>query len=169
MRIAVRIVLSLCLIAVVPLAAQETCLVCVGNDLGAVVGGSSGPAGQGGDGGGGAVERAELEGTLTSLGFAFLVTSDPSQEACQVALSYPGCGSCFSAPPIGWVQAGNGYVQISDWGPGFQPNTFQSVTEGSTHTVDIIDASHEITQGVPSSWTTFGFWRYGFDVEDYIG
>ncbi len=147
-------------------AGAQTCLVCVGDSGGAAPQGASGAAG---DGGGGIVEQLELEGTLSSLGFDYLVSADPSQEACQVALSYPGCGSCFGAPPISWVQAGNGYLQISDWGPGFQSNTWYSIPEGSTIEVDVVDASHPITQGLPGNWTTFGFWKYGFDIEDYVG
>ncbi len=146
-------------------AGAQTCLVCVGASGGGALQDASGPAGEGG---GGIVEQQELEATLTSLGFNYIVSSDPSQEACQVALSYPGCDSCFGAPPIGWVQAGNGYVQWSDWGPGFQSNAWYSIPEDSTIAVAVVDVGHPITQGV-TDWTTFGFWKYGFDIEDYVG
>jgi hypothetical protein len=147
-------------------SAAQTCLVCVGDSAGGAAADASGP---GAEGGGGIVEQGELEATLTGLGFNYIVSADPSQEACQVALSYAGCGSCFGAPPIGWVQAGNGYVQLSDWGPGFQSNTWYSIPENSTIDVQVIDAGHPITQGLPANWVTYGFWKYGFDSEDYVG
>jgi hypothetical protein len=53
--------------------------------------------------------------------------------------------------------------------PGFQDDTWYSIPENSTIQVQVVDAGHPITQGLPANWTTYGFWKYGYDIEDYVG
>ena len=154
-----------------PLAAQ-TCNVCVGtagaeggDRAASRSGGARAPEGSSD----GQIEQTALLQSLADLGFSTVVTDDPATETCTVAVSYPGCDSCFGAPDISWVQGGFGYVQISDWGPGFQANDYDTLTEGASIEVEVVDGGHPITQGLPAQWTTRGFWRYGYDVEDYVG
>jgi len=148
----------------------QACRVCVGTPGESLVVGRS-AAGQESPLGGsdGALEQAALEQTLAALGIDYVVTDDPASDTCQLAVSYPGCGSCFTPPDLSWIQAGHGYLQISDWGAGFQPNDYQGIAEGASVNVEIVDAGHPITAGLPASWTTLGFWRYGYDDEDYYG
>jgi hypothetical protein len=113
----------------------------------------------------GVMEQTQLQSTLTNLGYTIRITSMPSTSDCQVYVSYPGSGGTENLLP--WVQAGHGIVQISDWGP-FISNDWVPVTKGSPQTVEVIDPSHPITAGLPSSWTGRGFWVYG-SSSDYIG
>jgi hypothetical protein len=113
---------------------------------------------------GNAAERAELVSTLTGLGFTVENVDDPSTGTCTVAVSFSGG---MGSAGIAWVDAGNGFVQMSDWGPGFIPNTWASVPPDSTHTIDVVDGSHPITAGMPPSWIGYGFWTYAGG--DYLG
>jgi hypothetical protein len=148
-----------------PLSAQ-TCRVCVGAyesaprsaDASAA---TRAPQGQ--------IEQGELLQTLTNLGYETVVVADPGTETCGVALSYPGCDSCFDFPDLSWIQAGHGYVQISDWGPGFQANAWVDIAEGAPIQVEVVNASHPLTQGLPAQWTSNGFWRYDVSEADYVG
>jgi hypothetical protein len=112
-------------------------------------------------------EQAALQSTLTFLGYTIRITDTPSTSDCEVYISYPGEGG-ISENLTSWVQAGHGVVQISDWGPGFIPYNYVSVTEGSPQTIEVIDSSHPITAGLPSSWTGRGFWVYG-SSDDFLG
>lgn len=161
-------------LAAPPVAQAQACRVCVpevegegDGDRGLQASGRGGGA-EGGDEGG-LAELAALEFTLAALGIDYVVTPDPATEVCQVALSYPGCPNCFFVPDLAWVQAGHGLVQISDWGPGHQENDWNDIAEGAPVQVQIVDAGHPITQGLPAGWTSLGFWRYGFSEEDYYG
>lgn len=149
----------------------QTCRVCIGAEVGGGGGGAAVRSATGLNspaGGGSAIERAALEATLVGFGFDTVVTDDPASDTCQVAVSYPGCGSCFNTPDISWVQAGHGYVQISDWGRDFQANDWDELADGTPVPITAVDASHPITLGVPSGWSALGFWRYDFD-SDYNG
>lgn len=114
----------------------------------------------------GQLERAELVATLTGLGFSVEDVDDPAAGTCSVAVFYPGCRSTIN---ISWVDAGNGVVQVSDWGPDFITNTWMDVAEGSPQAVVIADGSHPITSGLPASWTGRGFWAYGVAGSEYVG
>jgi hypothetical protein len=119
---------------------------------------------------GGNNEQSALVGTLTDMGFSVIETSDPTQEACNIYVSHPGNSINANGPPpdAAWVQAGNGVVQISDWGPDIQTNDFDN-GDGGVETVTVVDAGHPITQGVPGSWATVGFWHYGIPGGEYTG
>lgn len=164
--------LLVALAAPAALGAQD-CRVCVpfGEGGDATGGPREGASGNQAEGGGGSAEElAALESTLTALGYDYVLTDDPASETCQVALSFPGCGgNCFGAPDISWVQAGNGFVQISDWGPGFQDNDYESIPEDTPVALAIVDAGHPITQGLPAGWTSLGFWHYDTGGSDYYG
>lgn len=148
-----------------PLSAQ-TCRVCVGaydTEPGPADASAATRAPQG------TIEQAELLQTLTSLGYDTVVVADPATDTCGVALSFPGCETCFNFPDLAWVQAGHGYIQISDWGRGLQENDYVAIAEGASIQVEVVNASHPLTQGLPSSWTSNGFWRYDVPESDYVG
>ncbi|MDX2416743.1 MAG: hypothetical protein QNK19_04695 [Xanthomonadales bacterium] len=101
-------------------------------------------------------ERSALLGTLTSMGHTVTTTIDGNLD---LIISAPGNDtSAFAGVP---------YLQISDWGSGQIANAFASHPQG-TPVLITIDGTHPILTGVSASWTTFGFWHYGFS-ENYIG
>lgn len=167
------LVLSFAALAIAGLAAAtslsaQTCRVCVSDaswDRQPV--GASGSAGRT-PAGGTSPELDALIESLGVLGIDYVVTTDPAAETCQVAMSLPSCQSCDSTPDLAWVQAGHGYVQISDWGRDFQANSWADIAEAQAVQIDVVDAGHPITQGLPASWTTRGFWSYD-PGGDYIG
>jgi hypothetical protein len=118
-----------------------------------------------------AVEQGELQDSLTALGFSHEVAADPNSTACNVYVTYPGSDAWDTVLFDTWVQAGNGLVQISDWGPGIQSNQWLDIGTGyPPQTVTVVDGSHPILTGLPASWTTLGFWHYDPGVtDDYIG
>jgi len=121
--------------------------------------------------GGNTAEEAALQSSLTAMGYTLRITNAPSASDCTVYVSHPGQGVGGSGPLglLPWVQAGNSVVQISDWGPGLMPASWTSVSEGSPQTIEIVDASHPITAGLPPSWLGRGFWAYGYFSGDFIG
>lgn len=116
------------------------------------------------------VEQGELQSSLTALGFSHEVAADPTSTSCNVYVTFPGGETGGPSLFATWVQAGNGLVQISDWGPDLQTNTFLDIGTGyPPQTVTVVDASHPITAGLPASWPTLGFWHYEPGVpQDYI-
>lgn len=148
-----------------PLSAQ-TCRVCVGAydtgpDRADASAATRAPQGQ--------IEQGQLLQTLTDLGFESVIVADPATDTCGVALSFPGCATCFDFPDLAWIQAGHGYVQISDWGRGFQDNDYASIAEGASIQVEVVNGAHPLTQGLPAQWSGNGFWRYDVPEEDYVG
>jgi hypothetical protein len=117
------------------------------------------------------VEQGELQATLTALGFSHEVAADPTSTACNVYVAFPGGDDSNGALVTTWVQGGNGLVQVSDWGPDIQSNAWLNIGTGyPPQTVTVVDGSHPITDGLPASWTTLGFWHYDpSSPDDYIG
>lgn len=119
--------------------------------------------------GGHTAEVTAIQDSLTSLGFSFQSADDPTATACDVYITYPSSNHIDFGTAQPWVQAGNGLVQISDWGPDIQANSFSNLGAGNPlQTVTVVDAGHPIAAGVSGSWQTFGFWHYGM-TDDYIG
>jgi hypothetical protein len=114
---------------------------------------------------GDATERAALAGTLTNLGFNVQLVAQGQWTGLDVVLSYPGASSF--GPSIYEISNGWSYVQISDHGSDWTPNSFVTLADGALVTV-ALDTAHPITSGLPDSWTTFGFWRYGYS-SDFLG
>jgi hypothetical protein len=110
-------------------------------------------------------ERDALAGTLTNLGFAVRFITQGQWGGLDVAMSFPG-GSIGPSHPE--ISSGVNYVQISDWGSSWTPNNVRSIPGGANVAVRV-DATHPITDGLAASWTTRGFWHYGFPQEDYVG
>ncbi len=140
----------LLLLLAIPGVATAQCTVCVSS-------------------GGNAAEATALQSTLSSLGYNVIQTLNPTVEACEVFVVHPGQGAGGSGPAglLPWVQAGNGVVQISDWGPDLMANSWKSVAADSPQTVEILDGSHPITSGLPATWTSLGFWTHSGG--DYLG
>lgn len=107
-------------------------------------------------------EKSALIGTLTGLGFT--VDETTSYAIGDLVISYPGGGA---GPSSGEVFDGVNYIQISDHGSSVLPQEWTPIPEDTVVTVSV-DAAHPITAGLPSSWQTLGFWRYGYDPEDFI-
>jgi hypothetical protein len=116
--------------------------------------------------GGDAAEETELIDSLTAIGFDLVITSDPAAESCEVAVTHAGYGGF--ADVSAWVALGHGLVQISDWGPDLQPNTWAAVADGEPQTAEVVDSAHPITELVAASWDTLGFWAYQPGA-DYVG
>ena len=119
-------------------------------------------------------ERQQLINTLQELGLPYgTYTSVSAAYNDGVKVWVDFCGVAYWSDSSGienYVSNGTmGYVQVSDWGRDIISNSWRSVPENSSQTVTINNNSHPITQGVPSSWTTRGFWQYGWPYEDFIG
>jgi plastocyanin len=110
-------------------------------------------------------ERNAFAATLTNLGFVVRFISQGQWAGIDVVASYPGGGM---GPNTFEISSGVNYVQISDHGSGWTPNSVRPITEGASIIVSVSSA-HPITSGLPASWTTRGFWRYGYLPEDYVG
>jgi hypothetical protein len=117
------------------------------------------------------VEKDELHNTLSEFGFSYVDVNNASEAGaaeCDVVIGYQGEATGWPKSNISdWLNAGKGFIQISDW-PNWFPNSYVSITEHSTVTLTLI-SPHPITEGLPDSWTTTGFWYYGYDTEDYVG
>jgi hypothetical protein len=161
------ILASVVLLAAGSATAQQVCQVCI-----PLSSGGRAPADSSGASEAPSVfEQGELQASLTALGFSHEVAADPNTTACNVYVTYPGGNAWDTVLFATWVQAGNGLVQVSDWGPGIQSNQWLDLGTGyPPQTVTVVDASHPITDGLPASWTTLGFWHYDPNVlDDYIG
>ena len=112
-------------------------------------------------------EHEALAGTLTNLGFGVRLVTQGQWSGVNVVLSYPGCVSGFG-PNLTDITNGVRYVKISDHGSTWTPNSFWTLTEGTNVTIRV-DTAHPITIGLPTSWSSRGFWRYGYASSDYIG
>ncbi|MBI5632847.1 MAG: carboxypeptidase regulatory-like domain-containing protein [Nitrospirae bacterium] len=117
--------------------------------------------------GGDIAEVTAIQDSLAAMGYTLRLTDEPASSDCTVYVSHPGQSE--GTVSISWVQAGNGVVQIGDWGPSLMPNYYAGVPEGATQNIEIVDAGHPITSGLPASWISRGFWAYGHTIEDYIG
>jgi hypothetical protein len=161
------VLVSVVLLAVGSAAAQQLCQVCIADvpvesasaDHSAAADAPS------------VFEQGELQASLTALGFSHEVAADPSSTACNVYVSFPGGDDSNGTLVTTWVQAGHGLVQVSDWGPDIQNNSWLDIGTGyPPQTVTVVDGAHPITTGLPASWSTLGFWHYDPNVpEDYIG
>jgi hypothetical protein len=116
---------------------------------------------------GGGIEEIQLEATLDDLGFSMYEGYDTVSAyvsaGCQLAVNYPGAGFT-SAWNTEMVNNGRGYVQLNDWGWSF---IGQSWAFSGTNIFDVLDVdqSHEVTtfpNEIPESWTTKGFFTYGW-------
>ena len=110
-------------------------------------------------------ERNAFAATLTNLGFSVRFISQGEWAGLDVVVSYPGGGM---GPSSFEISSGVNYIQISDHGSSWTPNTVRPIAEGAHITVNV-NGAHPITTGLPASWTTRGFWRYGYLPEDYVG
>jgi hypothetical protein len=110
-------------------------------------------------------ERNALVGTLTNLGFIVRFVSQGQWAGLDVVVSYPGGGI---GPSPSEISSGVNYVQFSDHGSGWTPNNVSAITEGASITISL-NGAHPITSELPASWTTRGYWRYGYFAEDYVG
>ena len=116
-------------------------------------------------------ETVAIHQTLTSLGFSYVdVTTVAEAQAAgaEVIIVYPGGYHINLADLNDYLSAGGGLIQIGDWTDWF-PNSFQNVTEGNAVTVNLYNTTHPITQGLANSWTTRGFFAYGYTGFDYVG
>jgi hypothetical protein len=116
----------------------------------------------------GAAEQAALTATLTSMGYSVVVKSAGDFSGINLFMSYPGSANALSGPSLGQIAAGVRFVQISDWGSDWTPNTWQSIAEGTTITLKV-DKADPLTAGVAGTWTSKGFWRYGYSYSDFVG
>jgi hypothetical protein len=104
--------------------------------------------------------------TLHSLGQRVVI--DPVDFSnIDLFISYPG-SLTNRVPLVPDIMLGTNYIQISDWGSAAIPNSVYAVPNLAPVTVKLNQA-HSITSGLPSTWTTHGFWRYGFAPYDYEG
>ena len=74
--------------------------------------------------GGNPLEKPQLVTTLTDLGFTVLEVTSVIGQTCTVAINQPGNHGISNSS---WVSAGNGYVQVSDWGPDFISNAWNAL------------------------------------------
>lgn len=103
-------------------------------------------------------ERAAAVSTLTALGHT---VTDVIDGNLDLIVSTPGNATS--------AVAGVPYLQVSDWGSDTIANAFQSIPQGQTIDISVTGA-HPILTGLPTSWTTQGFWFYDPSVvQDYIG
>lgn len=115
-------------------------------------------------------ETDELHNTLEQYGFNHVVVDNVSQAIaleCDVLIDLYSAVNFPSSDIADWLNASKGYIQLGDW-PSWFPNGFTSITEHSSVTCTLVD-SHPITEGLPDSWTTNGFWYYGYTASDYVG
>ena len=118
-------------------------------------------------------EIIELHNTLDEYGFSYVDISANITEAtaadCDVLIGFQQSitGSWTKSDIGNWLNAGKGFIHISDW-PTWFSETWVSITEHSNVTVTLA-SPHLITEGLPDSWNATGFWYYGYDFEDYIG
>lgn len=119
--------------------------------------------------GGNDTERNTLVDQLENgFGYTTTLSTDPVADNCDVFVSLPGSGGSTPTNAGAFVDAGGGFVQISDHGPDLLANTFQSVGGNSDHTLVIGANAHPIVAGLDGTYTVKGFWRYGFS-QDYLG
>jgi uncharacterized repeat protein (TIGR01451 family) len=111
-------------------------------------------------------ERDALATTLTNFGFNVQFISQGQWSNVDVVVAYPSVGSF--GPSLAEISSGVAFIQISDHGSDWTLNNWASVVEGASVTINV-DTAHPITAGLPASWTTYGFWRYGYTAEDYVG
>jgi hypothetical protein len=101
-----------------------------------------------------------LRDTLMNMGFNVQVITQGQWSASSVVVTYPGCISSAFGPSLNDISNGVHYVNISDWGSDWTPNSFIDLTLGTSFAITL-DAAHPITAGLPGSWTAQGFWHYG--------
>jgi hypothetical protein len=125
-------------------------------------------------GGGNTDELIELNQTLDVLGFSHYNVNNVDEAVslgANIIIDYPG-GTLTNGPTTSLSEFvsiyGNGYIQLSDWGRDLISNSFQNIVGGTSVTVTIEDINHPVAEGLPNSWTTYGFWRYGLST-DYCG
>ncbi len=117
----------------------------------------------------GFAEKTALVETLESLGFNVIITNSPIGQNCTVAVTHPG--SHFYGANLGWVSAGNGHVQISDWGSDYITNVFPIMIPQDQDDLFGQPSHHKcwynLLAWIAKSWTTIVYWNevdYGESV-----
>lgn len=117
-------------------------------------------------------ETNELHNTLSEYGFSYVDvnTIDNATDAeCDVLIGlHSSVAIGWSTSEVGdWLNTSKGFIQISDWPNWFEPNSWTSILEHSSITLTL-GSPHPITEGLPNSWVTTGFWYYTSGL-DYVG
>jgi uncharacterized repeat protein (TIGR01451 family) len=110
-------------------------------------------------------ELSALRSTLTALGHEVRSVSQGNWSGLDVVLSNPGSSI---GPSLSDISSGVNYIQISDWGSDWTPNTWSSIFRGANITLSL-GTAHAITAGLPAFWTSHGFWHYGGSSSEYVG
>lgn len=115
---------------------------------------------------GNTAEKNALIQTLNNLGHTVVQKPMGDYAGLDVYVSRPGDGGS-NGPSNAEISGGVKYVQISDHGSDWTPNTFRGIAGGTSISLNV-DAAHPLTTGLDSNWNSLGFWRYGVS-QDYIG
>jgi PKD domain/Carboxypeptidase regulatory-like domain/Bacterial lectin len=125
---------------------------------------------------GGSTETTELNNTLTELGYNWLNVNSmqAATDAGANILIAHNSGQQWNPLPSevdGWLNAGNGYVEVGDLAMWFPDSIEFVMTRQSPITITVANPNHPLTSGLPASWTSLGFWSYeniGFNVISWV-
>jgi PKD repeat protein len=111
-------------------------------------------------------ETTELHNTLNELGYSWLDVAS-MQEAYDAGANvliarYAGGWNPIAEEVEAWLNAGNGYIEMGDWGYWF-PESYESVTGGTPLSITVADSSHPLVQGLPGAWSGLGYYVYDWD------
>ncbi|MBI5384185.1 MAG: M36 family metallopeptidase [Verrucomicrobia bacterium] len=104
-------------------------------------------------------ERNALATTLSGLGFFVRPVSQNQWTGLDVVVNYPG--SSVSSPTAPEIYNGASAVHIGDVG------SLAILAEGDGVSIRL-DTAHPITAGLPATWISHGYWRYGYTGWDYL-
>jgi hypothetical protein len=118
------------------------------------------------------LEMDELHSTLDEFEFSYVDVNNISEATvaeCDVLIGFhSSVADDWSKTEVGdWLNASRGFIHISDWSNWF-PNSYTSIPDFTPVTLTLV-GPHPITEGLPDSWTTYGFWYYGYSPSDFVG
>ncbi len=117
------------------------------------------------------IESQELHNTLDELGFPWVdvySVQEAIDAGANVLIDHYAAYNLPASDIANWLALGYGYVEMGDW-PQWFPDAWEGVSAGTPVNIQVMDDSHPLMDGLPSSWTGLGFWAYDWPGYNAIG